>query len=147
MSDQQTQNKQTLIRWFEEVWNQGRTEVIDELLPADCVIHEGHTSTRGPTEFKGFYDRMHAAFSDIHVTPHDALADGPYVCLRWSVTLRHTGDGMGMAATGKQVHTTGMTIVRFANGRFEEAWQNWDMLGLLEQINLASRSRFFIATK
>ena len=48
MSDQ----KATLIRWFEEVWNQGRRETIDELLPEDCVIHDGNTDTGDPANLK-----------------------------------------------------------------------------------------------
>jgi predicted ester cyclase len=39
-----------------------------------------------------------------------------------------------MAPTGKQLHVTGMSLFRFADGRIAEAWQNWDMLGLLHQI-------------
>ena len=68
MSDQ---NKETLIRWFEEVWNRGRREVI---------------SSAG---LRHFFDRMHAAFSGIHVTPEEVVADGNLACLRWSVTMKH----------------------------------------------------------
>ncbi len=88
---------------------------------------------------------MHAAFSGIHVTPHEIISEGDLVCLRWSVKMRHTGDGLGMPATGKQLQASGMSMVRFANGRFAEAWQNWDMLGLMEQINSAGRWATYIA--
>ena len=142
MSDHQ---KQTLLRWFEEVWNQRRREAIDEMLAPDCLVHEGEASSKGPEEFKPFFDRMHAAFSGIHVTPHEIISEGDLVCLRWSVKMRHTGDGLGMPATGKQLQASGMSMVRFANGRFAEAWQNWDMLGLMEQINSAGRWATYIA--
>jgi predicted ester cyclase len=99
--------KDKIIRWFEEVWNQGRRETIDELLPPDCVIHDGVTEAKGPEDFKLFYDRMRRAFSDMHVTPAECLSEGDLVCLRWSVTMRHTGDGLGMPPTGKRLHTTG----------------------------------------
>lgn len=130
--------KATLIRWFEEVWNQGRRETIDELLPEDCVIHDGDTDTRGPAEFKVFFDRLQAAFSDARITPHEAIADGEFACVRWSATMRHTGDSLGIPATNKQLHTSGISIVRFKDGRFAEAWQNWDMLGLIQQITNAA---------
>src|SRR5229473_7622396 len=131
MSDHQ---KEMIVRWFEEVWNQGRRQTIDELLPPDCIVHEGEAATRGPDEFKPFFDRMRAAFADIHVTFHEVISEGDIACLRWSATMRHSGNALGMPATGKQLHTTGMSMVRFAKGRFAEAWQNWDMLGLMEQI-------------
>ena len=144
LSDHQ---KQTLLRWFEEVWNQGRREAIDEILPADCIVHEGDASSQGPEGFKPFFDRMHAAFSGIHVTAHEIICEGDLACLRWSVSMRHTGDGLGMPATGKQLQASGMTMVRFANGRFAEAWQNWDMLGLIEQINSVGHSATYIAAR
>ena len=139
-------NKKMIIRWFEEVWNQEREEAIHEMLPADCIIHEGRSSAKGPAEFKLFFDRMRAAFSDIHVTCHETIAESDLVCLRWSVTMRHTGDGLGMKATGKQLQSTGFSMVRFANGRFAEAWQNWDMLGLMEQIGDTKPSAVYIAS-
>jgi steroid delta-isomerase-like uncharacterized protein len=145
MSDYQ---KEVILRWFEEVWNQGRRQAIDELLPADCVVHEGEMSTKGPEEFKPFFDRMRSAFSDIHVSFHDFISEGDLACLRWSVTMKHSGDGLGMPATGKQVHTSGMSMIRFANGRFAEAWQNWDMLGLIEQIKgAAAPAKVYMAAR
>ena len=139
--------KEMLIRWFEEVWNQGRREVIDELLSPDCVIHDGAASVRGSESFKEFFDRMRGAFSDIHITFGDALTEGDLTCLRWSVTMRHTGDALGLPPTGKQVQTTGMSLVRFSNGRFSEAWQNWDMLGIMEQIHGTPRSATYMGSR
>src|SRR5258706_3578175 len=131
MADQ----KQLLIRFFEEVWNQRRAETIDELFAPDCVIHDGETDSIGPEGFKPFFARMSDAFSEIHVTPLHAISEGDVACLRWSVTMRHTGGGLGMPPTGKVLKTTGISIVRFANGKFAEGWQNWDMLGMMHQIS------------
>jgi predicted ester cyclase len=41
---------------------------------------------------------------------------------------------MGMPPTGRTVHVTGITILRVADGKVIEAWQNWDMLGMMQQI-------------
>ena len=128
-------HKQILIRWFDEVWNKGHREVIDEMISPDCVIHDGEGTSTGPEGFKPFFDRMHVIFSNFHVTPHEVLAEGDLACLRWSVTIRHSGEGLGMPASGKDVRATGMSMVRFKEGKFVEAWQNWDMLGIMQQIN------------
>lgn len=135
MSDYQ---KQMIVRWFEEVWNKGRREAIDEMLLPDTVLHDGENDTRGPGEFKIFYDRINATLSDMRITPHEAISEGDYASLRWSVTARHTGDGLGIPPTGKEVRTTGMTLIRFHDGKFAEAWQNWDMLGLIQQMTGAA---------
>ncbi len=139
-------NKEMVVRWFEEVWNKGNREAIDEMLPAGAVIHDGPVSIVGPEEFKSYFERFQGAFSEIHVTVEELVGEGDLVCYRFSVTMRHTGDSLGMPATGKQLNTTGMAMIRFDGGQFAECWQNWDMLGLLEQIREGERSKTYMAS-
>jgi predicted ester cyclase len=48
--------------------------------------------------------------------------------------MRHTGDGLGIAATNKPVAVGGMSLARIANGQLVEAWDHWDKLAMLQQI-------------
>ena len=69
-------NKGLLIRWFDEVWNQGRKETIKELFAAECVLHDGMNTFRGPTEFMQFHDGLRGQFSGFVIKPIQALAEG-----------------------------------------------------------------------
>ena len=138
MADQQEAQKNTVVRWFEEVWNQGKREAIDEMFPVECVLHDGRAEYRGPEEFKRFYDGLQAQLSDIRVTPLQAISEGDLVCVRWSSMAKQT-------STGKPLELTGMSIVRFKDGRFFEAWQNWDLHGLVEQLEGEVPKSFFQA--
>jgi predicted ester cyclase len=140
-------NKQLAKRWFEEVWNKGRREAISEILAPDAEIRESGEIVKGPEGFYPFFDRMQAAFSEIHVTFQDAIAEADMVCLRWSCSMKHTGSGLGIAPTQKTLATTGMTMVRVANGRFVAGWQNWDMLGLMQQMKQEPMAPTYIAAK
>ena len=122
------QNKHLVHRWFEEVWNQGRREVITDLFAPECVLHDGSVQIRGPQEFEDFFDALQSRFADIRVTPGIALCDGDLVSLRWTVECRDK-------SSGKEVTTTGISIVRIKDGRFVEAWQNWDAAGLAAQLS------------
>jgi len=126
-------------RWFEEVWNRGRRAAIAELMSPDCVIHDGDTDSIGPSGFYLLFDRMHGSFSEIHMDVEDTIAEGDRACIRWSFTAKHTGGGLGISPTGKSVHVTGITIIRDAHGKVVEGWQNWDMLGMMEQIQSAGK--------
>ena len=138
-------NRKVAERWFEEVWNKGRREAIAEILSADAIIHDGPKTGRGPEGFYPFFDRMHAACPDLRIEINQTIVENDLVCVRWSATMKHTGDGLGMAATGKRLETTGISIVRVAGGRFVEGWQNWDMLGLMQQIEAkAGAEAFFV---
>ena len=89
---------------------------------------------------------MRAAFSNIHFSVRDPiLADGDMVCLIWSCTVTHSGNGLGIPATNKNLQTTGITVVRIANGKIVAGWQNWDMLGLIQQIRDEPMSPTYIA--
>jgi len=132
-------------RWFEEVWNQGRRETIGEIIAPNAVLHEGGMDSKGPDGFYPFFDRMIAAFSEIHVNVEDTMAEGDKLCVRWSFATRHTGNGLGIPATGVMINVTGISIMRVAGTKFLEGWQNWDMLGMMEQIKGALPSATYVA--
>jgi steroid delta-isomerase-like uncharacterized protein len=141
-----TQKERELgVRWFEEVWNKGRRDAIPEMMAPDCVLHDGGLDSVGPDGFYPFFDRMHATLADLKVTVHDTIAEGDRLCVRWSATAKHQGDGLGIPRTGKTIHVTGISILRVAGGMVVEAWQNWDMLGMMEQIRGTGKSATYVA--
>lgn len=124
-------------RWFEEVWNKGRSDAIDEMFAPDGLSHGLEAEPiRGPAGFKPFHNRFRGAFPDIKVDIQDAFASGDKVALRWSVRMTHTGDHLGIKATGNPAGVTGMSVLRIRNGKIVEAWNNWDVLGLYQQLGL-----------
>jgi predicted ester cyclase len=52
------------------------------------------------------------------------------------VRAKHEGDFMGREATQSPVEFTGITIVRVANGKIAEAWNNFDFMRLHKQVGL-----------
>jgi steroid delta-isomerase-like uncharacterized protein len=138
------QNIALVKRWFEEVWNQQRSETIRELVSADCVAHgtsESGDDLHGPEGFLGLHARILQAFPDIQFVVHECLGMGDKVAVRWSATMHHRGNGLGMAATGAEVNITGMGIARFENGKVTEHWDNWDKLAMFQQIEAAARAK------
>jgi len=121
------QNKQLTVRWFEEVWNQGNRDAIAKLFAADGVLYDGSAVIRGPAEFEAFYDRLRAQFCDFRIEPVILLAEGDLACIHWNATFKHI-------PTDKPAHVTGTSIVRIKDGRFVEAWQNWDAASLAAQL-------------
>jgi predicted ester cyclase len=56
------------------------------------------------------------------------------VVIRWTMRATHQGELMGIAPTGKPVTVTGIDIFRLSAGKLAEMWQNWDQLGMLQQV-------------
>jgi steroid delta-isomerase-like uncharacterized protein len=131
------ENVELMRRWFNEVWNEGKTQTIHELVSPNGIgigqLEDG-SPLRGPAEFVPFVERIRGAFPDIDVVVEDAFGAKDKVVLRWSATMTHRGDHLGMPASGKRVRMTGITIARIADKKIVEGWDNWDQLGMLKQI-------------
>jgi steroid delta-isomerase-like uncharacterized protein len=133
------ENIQLMRRWFQEVWNDGRIETVYELLAPDAVAtgqRGAETEIRGPEQFEKFVRELRGAFPDIQVSVEDVFGAGDKVVLRWSASMTHTGDAPGLPASGRPVRSRGITIARIVNGKIVEGWDNWDQLGMLEQIGV-----------
>ena len=129
------QNKAVVRRFFEEVWNQGKEDVIDEIF-APTVVFNGQSITREALK-RGLAGRR-TAFSDIHVTVEDQVAEGEKVSTRRTWRATHRGPYRGVAATGKRVTWTQISVVRFSQGRIVEDWAVADEVGILQQIGALS---------
>lgn len=131
------ENVALVYRWFDEVWNKGRAEAIDEMFAADGIAHglgEVGIDVEGPAAFKPFFERLRGAFSEFEVTIEDALAEDDRVAARWTARLTHVGDQLGIPPTNKQAIVSGMTFARVRDGQIVEAWNNWDIHGLMQQL-------------
>ena len=122
--------------FFEEVWNQGRVEAIDEMLAEHSVIHGLGGDLRGPAGFKPFHASYRNAFPDVRIQVEDVVAENGMVAARWSAAGTHRGGGLGFEATGRAVTFHGMTFVRVEQGKLVEAWNVFDQLGMLQQIGV-----------
>jgi steroid delta-isomerase-like uncharacterized protein len=133
------ENIQLMRRWFQEVWNEGRTDTIRELLAPNAVAigqRGADAKIHGPEEFEAFVREIRGAFPDIRVTVEDVFGAGDKVVLRWSGVMTHTGDAPGLPASGRTVRSRGITIARIVDGKIVEGWDNWDQLGMLQQIGV-----------
>jgi steroid delta-isomerase-like uncharacterized protein len=137
-------NPKTLIhRWFEEVWNQGREETIDELFARDAIafgLGETEQPVHGPSEFKSFWRNLRTAIPDLTIAIQDTIVDGDKAVVRITIEGTHMGDGLGVPASGNRINLAGIVIVYFSNGQIVRGWNSWDQLGLLRQISAAPAS-------
>jgi steroid delta-isomerase-like uncharacterized protein len=130
-------NISLMQRWYREVWRERNDETVRELLAPDARLWGQigpDQEIRGPEGFLAFAHRIREVFPDTDLVVEDAFAVNDKVAVRWTATGTHRGDGLGIPATGKRIRITGITIARIVDGKVVEGWDNWDRLGMLEQI-------------
>lgn len=132
------ENKTISRRVVEEIFNQGKFEVADELIAPTSVSHDPAVpeSVTGPEGVKQLVAGYRNAFPDVHIVIDDEIAAGNRVVTRWTARGTHDGDFQGIAPTGKQATVTGITIDKIEGGKIVESWTNWDTLGLMQQIGV-----------
>ena len=125
------ENKAAARRFFEEVWNQRRFEMIPEIF-APTLTFNGQQVSRDVIE-QAISSRL-VAFPDIHVTVDEQVAEGDKVSTRRTWTGTQSGVYRGVEPTGKLVTWTQISIVRFEEGKIVEDWAVADELALLQQL-------------
>jgi len=127
-----------ISRISDEIWNEGRLEVIEEVMAADARYHGPHMpggmGSRG--DWREHIARIRRAFPDSHVEYQEFIESGKTVIARWRATGTHTGDLGPLQPTGRQVAIGGITIYRISEGSVAEAWEQLDMLGMWQQLGV-----------
>jgi len=125
----QARNKAVAMRVFDEILNQGKFQVADEIYAPDFQNHGLHRSA----DLKTDQDAVHAekkAFPDLRVSVQEMVAEGDKVAVLWTFQGTHTGSGYkGLPATGTRVEVRGITIWRIVDGRIVEEWSSFSEMG------------------
>jgi len=132
-------NKVLVQRWFEEVWNRGRQDAVDQLMAPNALVHGLGEAMRGPAGFKRFHAAYREAFPDVRIVVEDMVAEGDKVAFRWSATATHRGISLGFEPTNRDVRFEGMGIIRVESGKLVEGWNTFDQLGMLQQLGVVPR--------
>jgi len=130
----QTRNKAVAMRVFDEIFNQGKFHVADEIYAPDFQNHGLHRSV----DLKTDQDAVHAeknAFPDLRMSVQEMIAEGDKVAVLWTFQGTHTGSGYeGLPPTGTRVEVRGITIWRIVDGRIVEEWTSFSETGAYLQV-------------
>jgi steroid delta-isomerase-like uncharacterized protein len=125
-------------RYFSELFNQGRVELVPELLHPDYVNH-----SPGPADLPHGRDgvgvvvqALRRGFPDLHYRIDDLVVGRDSVAVRATLTGTHRGDLFGVGPTGRAVEVAQMTFERFREGRIVAHHRLTDDLSLLRQLGV-----------
>jgi steroid delta-isomerase-like uncharacterized protein len=127
----------TIRQSYDQV-NAGNVEGFMALIADDMVEHEV-VAEFPPTKegVRQFFTMWLAAFPDLHMEPEDVISSGDKVVARVRITGTHSGEFMGMPATGKAVDFEGIDIVRFNDeGLCVEHWGVTDVMSMMQQLGV-----------
>lgn len=127
-----TVDKTLYLRLLNEYFASGNEVVLDATYAENHVNH--FVGINGAQAWKQFMIPWRVALPDLHYTVHFQMAEGDKVLNCWTAHATHTGDFLGIPATGTTVAFNGISIGRFEGGKVVEEWTVLDMFGLMQQL-------------
>jgi steroid delta-isomerase-like uncharacterized protein len=129
------QNKDTVRRFWEEVFNNRKLELIDTLFAEDYVYRgAAGQEARGRDGLKQFLGVYFYAFPDLHADVEDIFGEGDKILSRAMCRGTHKGQLMGMPATGRQIAIRVICADRLAAGKIAESVELPDLFGMMQQL-------------
>ena len=124
--------------WFEAL-NRGDVSVADKVFASDGVVHingspDPNLSVYG---FKQMMSALLVAFPNVRFTVEDQIVAGDKVATRWTAEGTHGGAFGPVPATGRRVRIDGLILDRVAAGKVVERWEQWDQMGMMQQLGLS----------
>jgi len=132
------ENKRVGIGHFEEVWNQGKLELISTYYAADFSNFGKQT----PLErIRQIVEAWRTAFPDLHFSIDAQLAEGDRVLYHCTLAGTHLGPFVmpglwNLAPTGRRFSVRQMHLIRVRDGQIAEHWAVRDDLGMLQQLGI-----------
>ncbi|MBI1245279.1 MAG: ester cyclase [Alphaproteobacteria bacterium] len=134
-------NRALVERYFEEVWNRGNLDALDEIMDPAYVNHSpGLPNPKpGAEGLKPIVAAMRQGLPDLHYTIEDMVVQPDKVAVHVRFTATHTGDLFGIKPTGKRIEVDQMQFEHIRNGKIVAHWRRTDDLGMLKQLGLMDK--------
>jgi predicted ester cyclase len=126
-------NKEAIRKLYDVCINQGRSDLLPELVATDYI---GQRGEKGPAGFGHNVEELRVGFPDIHFMVGDLVAEGDRVAVRWTWSGTQTGQFREIPPSNKRVSNSGMAFYQMREGKVFRAWVETDRLGALQQMGV-----------
>ena len=139
-------NKALLRRHFDEVLNEGKLDVIDEIYNDAYVLDapvqtngsaRAHGKTVGRDGLKRRVTLFRTGFPDIHFSVDLMVAETDKVVVQYTFSGTHLGQFLELQPTGNTISVTGVLIAQVSDGRIQSAFSVFDNGQLQQQLTAA----------
>jgi predicted ester cyclase len=138
VSESSEQSRELMRRITTGIWDEGRLDLIDELIAVDLVDHievPGLDGT-GRERYRANALLMRTAFPDFRNPLDLIVAEGDIAVSYGRMVGTNTGQMMGMPPTGKTIDVLAFGMLRFKDGQAIERWGVHDTMAMTQQLGL-----------
>ena len=133
--DMEDANMVLMKKFYKEVVNMGKVDLMDQLCAADFIEHEEIPGFEPNREgVKKMFKAYRAAFPDLKFEVNMMFAKGDKVVTYITMSGTQKGPFMDMPASGKKFSAKGIDILRFKDGKAVEHWGVTDTMAMMQQL-------------
>ncbi|GIW08870.1 MAG: hypothetical protein KatS3mg060_3675 [Dehalococcoidia bacterium] len=127
-------NKATARRFY-DLYNAGDLAAIErELLAPQATFSSNGAPLMDVRAYRAFGQMWRDAFGDLTIDVLDQIEESDQVVSRLRARGRHSGELMGLPATGRTIDIAGISIDRFSEGMLIERSEVYDLFGMMQQL-------------
>jgi steroid delta-isomerase-like uncharacterized protein len=108
-------------------------DLVDQFVAEDYINHNPFVAD-GREANRQFWTGFFAALPDLRATMEDLVISGDRVVGRFVYRGTHTGELMGISASGNPVEMRSIDIWRVQDGMFVEHWDELNLMQLFQQM-------------
>lgn len=128
-----------VVRKLYDIYNKNDSKnlnALDEVIATNVQLHDpaSPSAKSGLQSIKQIESSYINSFPNKSIKIDNIFGSDDYVAVKWTCKGTQKGEFRGFAPTNKAFTITGTSIYRVNDGKVTEIRQNWDRLGLLEQI-------------
>lgn len=144
-------NKAVVARFYAEMWNGRRVEIVEEIFAPECVTHQMRSGAevaavpRGAEEMRAHVAAWLASFPDLRFEVEQVIAEGDLVMTRSVMRGTHAGEWNGIAATNREAAIRMIVVHRLKGGKIVEDWVLVESVGFYQQLGLLPDTREIFA--
>jgi steroid delta-isomerase-like uncharacterized protein len=124
------------VQRFYEALNTGDTALVDQALASGWEAVPALRTGPGSAGWKASITHLRGVLSDLTVSIEDVVASGDRVAVRSISRGFHSGELLGVPATGRELEFRACDVHRLGDGRIVQTWHLEDYFGIATQLGL-----------
>jgi predicted ester cyclase len=131
-------SKALLRRITDDIWTNGRLDLVDELVAEDFVDHVELSGLEGNgrERYRASVVAIRSAFPDYREEILFLVGEGDVAVSYVRGSGTHKGSLYGIEPTGRRAEWQAMGALRFRDGQAVERWGVGDSLGMMQQLGV-----------
>jgi len=127
-------NKEFATKWFAAI-DADDFATLESMAAPDHSFNNGMGPDMNIKEHIGSFGMWRNSFKTFKHTIKHTVSEGEWLAIRGNVEMHHTGEFMGVPATGKTINVTWTDLMHIKDGKLSREEMEFNAAGMMGQLS------------